>query len=121
MAFDEFPGCFQVGVRRSSGRIVFKNGVAETGGLPQPDGAGDDRFVQHLGQMPFHLVDDLAGKIGAAVIHGHQYSFMPNAGIDAAGADLRRHVQNLGQSFQTEPFALEGSQHFVAGGQGGGH
>lgn len=42
---------------------------------------GDDRFVQHLGQMPFHLVDDLAGKIGAAVIHGHQYSFMPNAGL----------------------------------------
>lgn len=34
MAFDEFPGCFQVGVRRSSGRIMFKNGVAETGGLP---------------------------------------------------------------------------------------
>jgi len=121
VAPDEFPCGFQVGFRRRAGRIVFKDGVAEAGRFPEPDGAGNDRLVQHLGQVLFHLVNDLAGKVGAAVVHGHQHPFMPDAGIGSAGADLRRHVQDFGQSFQPEPFALQGSQHFVAGGQGGGH
>lgn len=121
MAFDEFPGCFQVGVRRSSGRIVFKNGVAETGGLPQPDGAGDDRLYSIWGRCRSTWSMTWRERLVRPSYMVISTPSCRNAGIGAAGADLRRHVQNLGQPFQTEPFALEGSQHFVAGGQGGGH
>ena len=100
---------------------MFENGVAEAGRFAKPDGTGDDRLVQHFGEVLPHLLDHLPGKVGAAVVHGHQDAFMPDVGIGSAGANLRGHVQNLGKAFQPEPFALEGGEHFVAGGQGGSH
>lgn len=121
VALDEFPRRLQVGLRRRAGGVVFENGVAEAGRFAKPDGTGDDRLVQHFGEVLPHLLDHLPGKVGAAVVHGHQDAFMPDVGIGSAGANLRGHVQNLGKAFQPEPFALEGGEHFVAGGQGGSH
>ena len=58
---------------------------------------------------------------GAAVVHGHEDALDGDAGVDAAGDDLVVDVDDAGEPFEAEVFALNGDEEPVGGGEGGRH
>ena len=61
------------------------------------------------------------GKVGAAVVHGHDDAFDLHFWVSAAEADLFLDVNDFGQAFEAEPLALEWDEELVCGGESGGH
>lgn len=97
------------------------DGSTETGRLAESDGARDDGGVEAIREVFFDLIDDLAGKVGAPIVHGHEDAFMAEVGIGSGALDLSDDVDDFGKTFKAEPFALERCDDFVRGGEGGGH
>ena len=74
MPTQELLGGSVVGFATRAVRIPFKNGLAVAGRFTKADGSRDHAAVKPLGEVVLHFLDDLAGKIGAAVVHGHEDS-----------------------------------------------
>jgi hypothetical protein len=92
-----------------------------TRSLADADGARDARAVHLIREVFGHFFDHLAGKQRATVIHRHHDTLHPHVRVDTRGADLVDHVHDLGESFETEPLALERDEDFIGGGERGGH
>ena len=77
MSLDEKFGGSHVSLGSDTGRVVFKDGSAKARSFAEADGTRDDSGVEGVGQVLLDLLDDLSGKVGATIVHGHQHSFMP--------------------------------------------
>ena len=75
MAGEEIIGYVVVGFGSYAARIVLEDGFSVAGCFSYADGARDDGIVELGGEVVGYFIDDLAGEIGPAVIHGHNDTF----------------------------------------------
>ncbi len=116
-ALDHFVGEFAVGDGAGAEGIVFEDGLAEAGGLAEADGAGDDRFEDEGGEMFADFLGDLAGEVGAHVVHSQENAADVEAIVDAGLFELLDHAENLAEAFHGEIFALEGDEEIIRRGE----
>ena len=94
------------------------DGLAKARGLGEARGAGNDS-VKHSGaKMLADFADDLRGKAGAGVKHGHDDAENFQARIDAGIADLAENTMASGDAFEGVILALQWDDEEVRGGEG---
>lgn len=121
MTGEKFVRDGTVGLRSDSDRIVFENRFAVARRFPDPDRARNDIPVHLLGEIFRNLLDDLTGKKRPTIVHRHHDPLEADVAVRFRSADLVDDVDDLRQSFETEPLALERDENLIRGGEGGSH
>lgn len=120
-AGDEFICQSPIGYRTTAGRLVFDDAFAKAGSLAQADRAWNDGLIDRLGEVIAHVVDNLVGEIGPAVVHGHDDAFEEQVRIRSAVADLLGDADDIGETFEAIVLALDGYNQLVRGCQRASH
>lgn len=118
---EEFGGECLVGDGAATVGIVFDDGLAEAGGFAEADAAWDEGIINDVVEDLAHVVDDLLGEVHAGIEHGHDDAFDFEIGVGAAFADLRDDLDDFGEAFESEVFALDGDEQFIRCGESAGH
>lgn len=78
-------------------------------------------MINHIGEDGSHVIDHLLGEVHAGVEHGHDDALNGEVGVGTAFADLGDDLNDFGEAFESEIFALDGDEQFVRRGEGSGH
>ena len=82
----------------------------------EPDVPRNQRLIDLVPEDRAHFVDDLTREIGPVVIHRHQDAFDGQFRVQG-GTDPFDRVDQLGDAFQRQVFALNRNQHRIGGGK----
>src|SRR5437879_3939070 len=97
--------------------IVKNNRLAETGRFRQANIAWDYALEDLAAKERAQVVGYLARERGALVIHGQQNALDFQVGIQRA-SDAHQRIEQLGYTFQSQVFALDGHENRARGDQG---
>jgi hypothetical protein len=115
-AAHHFAGEALVGQRAARFGIVEVDRLAMARRLGQAHVARDDRAQHLVAEMLGELQRNFVAEVVARVVHGAHEAFDFERGIEAHAHGLDR-VEQVGQAFESEVFALHGNEHAVRGGE----
>jgi hypothetical protein len=117
-ALEEFAGELAVGGGAGAVGVVGDDGQAVGGGFGEAHGAGDERFVDFVGEVGPDFADDLVGEVGAHVEHGHDDALDGQARGGAGVVELADGVEDGADAFEGVVLALHGDEDAVGGAEG---
>ena len=97
--------------------VVGKDGFAETGGFGEADAAGDGGLEDLILEEFAEIGGDLAGEVGAVVVHGEENAFNFEGMLEGF-ADSLDGIDEFGDAFEGEEFALNGDDDGIGGEEG---
>jgi hypothetical protein len=94
--------------------VIEEDGLAVAGSLGEADASRDYGAEDLFGKKLPQVVGDLAGEVGAVIVHGEQDAFDGQRGVEGI-ADMIDGIHEFGDAFEGEELALDGDQDGVGG------
>src|SRR3989344_5847336 len=114
---DDLLGEFEITLAAARLRVVEQDGLAVTRRFGQAHVSGNDAREDLGAEEVAQVGQNLAGKVGALVVHGEQDPFDGELRIERA-PDAHQGVEQLAHPFQGQVLALDGNQDRIGRAQG---